>query len=64
MAAIAWRLVRAIVAAWKNIAPELPDRVVWPILQKLMSELPHYNLPDASVSHTRHYMPTGRKKKH
>ena len=58
----AWRLVRAIAAAWKNITPELPDRVVWPILQKLMSELPHYNLPDASVSHTRHYMPTGKKK--
>ena len=58
----AWRLVRAIVAAWKNITPELPDRVIWPILQKLMSELPHYNLPDASVSHTRHYMPTGKKK--
>lgn len=35
--------------------------MVWPILQKLASEPPDYSLPDASVSHTRHYVPANQK---
>lgn len=53
-----WRLLRAMIAIWKNTLPELPDESVLPILQRLAGELPDYHLPDASVSHTRHYMPT------
>ena len=56
-----WRLLRAIIATWKNTRPELKDEKVWPILQKLTRDPPDYNLPDASVSHTRHFMPTNEK---
>ena len=52
-----WRLLRAIISVWKTTKPELSEQKVWPILQKLINELPDYHLPDASVSHTRHYMP-------
>ena len=52
-----WRLLRATISAWKTTKPELSEQKVWPILQKLINELPDYYLPDASVSHTRHYMP-------
>ncbi|MDE0265631.1 MAG: type I-U CRISPR-associated protein Csb2 [Thaumarchaeota archaeon] len=57
-----WRVLRAIIAAWKRVRPDLADEVVWPILQKLAFEPPAYGLPDASVSHTRHYMPANQKK--
>lgn len=56
-----WRLLRSIIATWKNIKPEFEEEHIVPILQKLASELPTYHLPDASVSHTRHYMPTNNK---
>ena len=56
-----WRLLRAIIATWKTTCTNLDDKKIWSILQKLSSEPPHYNLPDASVSHTRHYMPTNNK---
>ena len=55
-----WRLLRAIIATWKNIRPDLSEKSVWPILQKLIKDLPDYELPDASVSHTRHWMPTDK----
>ena len=55
-----WRLLRAIIATWKTTKPELEDGKIWPILQKLINDLPNYNLPDASVSHTRHFMPTDK----
>ena len=53
-----WRLLRAIISVWKTTKPELSEQKVWPILQKLINELPDYRLPDASVSHTRHYVPS------
>ena len=53
-----WRLVRAMISSWKTVHPEMREDEVWPILQKLTCELPSFELPDASVSHTRHYMPT------
>ena len=57
-----WRIIRAIIATWKNTHSELPEKDVWPILQKLINELPDYMIPDASISHTRHYMPTNNNK--
>ncbi len=48
--------MRAIIASWKNTLPDLRHDEVWPIIQKLADKPPKYNLPDASVSHTRHYM--------
>ena len=56
-----WRLVRALIATWKSTASDIPDETAWPILQKLINDMPHYNLPDASVSHSRHYVPTAKK---
>ena len=53
-----WRLLRAIISSWKNTCSDITEDVVWPILQKLMQDPPEYYLPDASVSHTRHYIPT------
>lgn len=57
-----WRLVRAIISVWKRTVPELEEQTVWPIIKKMAAELPHYNLPDAQVSHTRHYMPLAKKR--
>lgn len=57
-----WRIIRAIIAAWKNTRPDLDNTSTWAILQKLAAEPPTYSLPDASVSHTRHYMPANQKK--
>ncbi|MXX21260.1 MAG: type I-U CRISPR-associated protein Cas5/Cas6, partial [Cenarchaeum sp. SB0667_bin_13] len=56
-----WRVLRAIIASWKNMNRAIPDDVVWPILQKLTTQPPEYYLPDASISHTRHYIPTNKK---
>ena len=58
-----WRLLRAIIATWKNTKPELSTETVLPILEKLARSLPSYHLPDASTSHTRHWMPTDNKGK-
>lgn len=41
--------------------PEQPEEVVWPIFQKLLSDLPSYYLPPAQASHSRHYVPAGGK---
>lgn len=56
-----WRLLRAIISTWKTTLPELKNDDVLPIIQKLSSKPPEYCLPDASVSHTRHYVPTDKK---
>lgn len=56
-----WRLMRAIISAWKRTIPELEEQMVWPIIKKMAAETPHYNLPDAQISHTRHYMPLAKK---
>lgn len=54
--------MRAVIAVWKGTVPELEERIVWPIIKKMVAELPHYNLPDAQISHTRHYMPLAKKR--
>jgi CRISPR-associated protein Csb2 len=59
-----WRLLRALVAAgfntqgWSGI-PETARK----LFEKLAATLPAYELPSASVAHSRHYMPTGELSK-
>ncbi len=59
-----WRLLRALIAAgfntqgWTDI-PEAARR----LFEKLAATLPTYELPNASVAHSRHYMPTGELSK-
>ena len=57
----AWRLLRAIISSWKITLQELTDKEILPIIQKLSSQHPKYFLPDANVTHTRHYLPTPKK---
>lgn len=56
-----WRLVRALVAAWKVC---LPERLTEPEANRLLAKLaslPEFALPPATVGHTRHYMPWFKK---
>lgn len=55
-----WRILRAMVAAWKRTLPELEQEQVEPILRALAT-LPQFVLPPASTGHTRHYMPWFKK---
>lgn len=54
-----WRILRALISTWyvkcKNDVPEERFRN---IVIKLSAKLPSYELPRASVGHTRHFMPT------
>ena len=52
-----WRILRAIVSAWRRTAPDLPAETVGGALELLASEPPNFRLPIASPGHTRHYMP-------
>lgn len=52
-----WRILRALVAAWKRKLPDLPQADFEPILRELAKSLPEFELPPASTGHTRHYMP-------
>ena len=52
-----WRILRALVAAWKGCGDRLvADGVMASVLKKLAAP-PSYALPPASVGHSRHYMP-------
>jgi len=53
-----WRILRALVAAWKRACPDLPTPHVRAVLAAL-AEPPKFLLPPATVAHTRHYMPQG-----
>src|SRR5579875_3554701 len=55
-----WRVLRALVAAWKRTLPGLPQSRVEPIL-RLLAEPPQFVLPPASTGHTRHFMPWFKK---
>ncbi|MGC8742438.1 MAG: type I-G CRISPR-associated protein Csb2 [Verrucomicrobiia bacterium] len=54
-----WRILRALISTWhikcKNDVPEERFRG---IIDKLTEKLPSYELPRASLGHTRHFMPT------
>lgn len=51
-----WRILRALIATWHLKAQEIPEPTVRSLVEKL-SVSPHFRLPRASTSHTRHYMP-------
>jgi CRISPR-associated protein Csb2 len=55
-----WRILRALVAAWKRTLPNLPQHEVEPILRQLATR-PEFLLPTASTGHTRHFMPWFKK---
>ncbi len=57
-----WRLLRALVSSWKLSAPEVPQEEVQALLEQLASP-PTFRLPEATVGHTRHYMPQGGEDK-
>lgn len=55
-----WRLLRALIATWHHKVKPLSthDEVTLrALIDSLSQELPHYTLPAANHSHTRHYMP-------
>jgi CRISPR-associated protein Csb2 len=55
-----WRLLRALVSVWQRTCPEVPAERVRAALEPLAAA-PHFRLPPATVSHTRHYMPWEKK---
>jgi len=55
-----WRLLRALIATWKRKAPDLNEETIKEILSALCDP-PHFALPPATFSHTRHYMPWFKK---
>lgn len=58
-----WRLLRALVAVWHAKATsEVAEETLVGLVEALARELPHYELPPAIASHTRHYMPLGQLK--
>ncbi|MGH8497475.1 MAG: type I-G CRISPR-associated protein Csb2 [Methylococcales bacterium] len=59
----AWRICRALIASWhrKLDAQRFPRQSLEELLTALASAAPHYRLPVAVHSHTRHYMPVRQK---
>lgn len=59
----AWRLTRALIATWhrKLDRQRYPQTHLETLLGQLAAEPPHYRLPLAVHSHTRHYMPNRQK---
>lgn len=55
-----WRVLRALIATWhhklKYHGAHKPE-TLHALMESLAAELPHYTLPPATHSHTRHYMP-------
>ncbi|MGH8870667.1 MAG: type I-G CRISPR-associated protein Csb2 [Acidimicrobiia bacterium] len=51
-----WRVLRTLVATWKNRLPDLDETLVVSLLEKLTGA-PAYALPPHIEFHTRHYMP-------
>lgn len=58
-----WRLTRALIATWhrKLDHQRYPETLLTSLLGLLVTEPPHYRLPTAVHSHTRHYMPNRQK---
>lgn len=52
-----WRLLRAIISSWKTYHQDLPEDIIWPILQTMLSSKVSFKLPPAREAHTRHYVP-------
>ncbi|MGI6666824.1 MAG: type I-G CRISPR-associated protein Csb2 [Bacillota bacterium] len=53
-----WRLLRALIASWKQTMPGVPEERMKRLLTSL-STPPDFRLPKGTPTHTRHYMPTG-----
>ena len=60
-----WRLLRAFVAVWHlKLRDEFPDEIILAhLIDKLAQFPPLFQLPPATTSHTRHYVPGQRRKK-
>jgi CRISPR-associated protein Csb2 len=58
-----WRLFRALAAVWKQRADaeRIPAASVGNLFGRLASEPPIFQLPPATLGHTRHYMPERSK---
>ncbi len=54
-----WRLLRALAAVWKQKCPDDPlvCKHAAAVFGHLAAEAPHFQLPRATLGHTRHYMP-------
>jgi CRISPR-associated protein Csb2 len=53
-----WRLVRALLATWHlKVKAEVTEQTMRELLQALASKPPAFQLPTASLGHTRHYLP-------
>ena len=53
-----WRILRAIISAWKSKATHITDDTMRPIIESMSKSPVLFVLPSAQKSHTRHYMPT------
>ena len=51
-----WRLMRALIASWKQTMPDVSDERMLRLMSAL-STPPDFRLPPGIPSHTRHYMP-------
>src|ERR1035441_5377863 len=53
-----WRLLRALIATWHLKAQDdiLPE-ILKSLITSLAGVMPSYRLPEASLGHTRHFMP-------
>ena len=58
-----WRLLRAFVAVWHlKLRDEFPDSALAQLIDKLAQSPPLFQLPLATSSHTRHYVPVNKGK--
>ncbi|OPY49063.1 MAG: CRISPR-associated protein, family (Cas_GSU0054) [Methanosaeta sp. PtaU1.Bin112] len=56
-----WRILRALISTWYHkLQAEIDEETIRKIIEKL-GALPQYFLPEASLGHTRHYMPLYRQ---
>ncbi len=52
-----WRILRAVISAWKTHASEIEDSKVRPIIENMCKSHVSFEIPKAIQAHTRHYMP-------
>lgn len=53
-----WRILRALISTWYHKSQEdVDEETIRSLVRTLSSSLPKFNLPAATLGHTRHYMP-------
>lgn len=52
-----WRILRALISAWKTGCGDLCEADVWPVIGSMVKSPARFQLPPATESHTRHYVP-------